>query len=244
MGAPLLTVRGLTIRHRVSGRSLLENVSFGLKSAETLGILGGSGAGKSTLARALLRLLPASIWDVNGSILLNGIELITARERQLQQIRGSGITLVSQEPELALNPVLPIGRQVEEVLKAHFPLSRDERREQAKALLESVGLNDTRFYSAAVQELSGGERQRIVIAQALAAKPALVILDEPTSSVDTITQAEVLDLLKQLRNRLGLALLFITHNPALLNGFTQRALVLNRGRAEETGLSAAIVHEP
>jgi ABC-type glutathione transport system ATPase component len=237
MSQPLLKVRDLTIRHRSSNRLLFENVSFELEPAETLGILGASGTGKTTLARALLQLLPADVWRVSGSIQLNGIELSTAQERDLQRIRGARITMVSQEPELALNPVLPLGTQVQEVLRAHFPLSRRSRQEQAKAALAAVGLPDPRFYLASVQELSGGERQRVVIAQALAAKPAVLILDEPTSAVDTITQAEVLQLLKQLRETLRLALLFITHNPALLAGFTTRALLLREGSAQEVGIS-------
>ena len=237
MSPPLLKVRDLTIRHRSSDRLLFEDISFELEAAETLGILGASGSGKTTLARAILRLLPAAVWDVSGSIQLDGIELSTAHERDLRQMRGARITMVSQEPELALNPVLPAGKQIEEVLKAHFPLSRRGCQEQAKAALAAVGLTDSRFYRASLQELSGGERQRVVIAQALAAKPSVLILDEPTSAVDTITQAEVLQLLKQLRDTLKLAFLFITHNPALLNEFTTRALLMREGTARELNLS-------
>ena len=232
MGEPLLLVRDLCIRHRSSGRQILDHVSFELQRGECLGLLGPSGAGKSTLARALLRLLPPALWDVTGSIHLNGFNLLTAPEGEMRRFRGARITLVGQEPELALNPVLTVGTQIEEVLRAHFPLTANQRRQQAEEALAAVGLPDPRFFRAPIQELSGGERQRVVLAQALAVRPALLILDEPTSAVDTITQAEVLELLKKLRDSLELALLFITHNPALLSGFTQRALLLHDGRAQ------------
>lgn len=216
MPEPLLQVRQLSVRYPSSTALALDTVSFDLEPCETVGLLGESGAGKTTLARALIRLLPAGCSILSGSIRLGETEILQAKERQLQSIRGAQISVIFQEPELVLNPVMHVGEQIEEVLRAHSRCEKRRRKQQVQAMLAEVGLADPHMYSAYPHELSGGQRQRIAIAQALIAKPSLLIADEPTSALDTVTQAEVLQLLRTLKERLRLTLLFITHNPALL----------------------------
>ncbi len=240
---PLLRVQDLTIQFHRSAPAAVEGVSFSLRPGETIGLLGESGAGKTTLARALLRLLPSHCQPVSGSIRFCGVEILEATERELQKIRGAQMSFIGQEPELALNPVLTAGEQLAEVIQAHFTGKRRTHRDEARSMLDAVGLS-RHFYSAYPHQLSGGQRQRVVIAQALACKPQLLIADEPTSALDNVTQAEILDLLKRLRDRLQLALILITHNPALLGGLADRVLVMQTGRIVEEGAFEQVCWKP
>jgi ABC-type glutathione transport system ATPase component len=244
MPEPLLQVQDLTLQFGLSSTAAVDRVSFCLGPGEALGLLGESGAGKTTLARALLQLLPLGCRVVNGSIRFRGTEILWAGEHELQKVRGAQISLIGQEPELALNPVIPVGEQVTEVIRAHSRCTRRFCREQARSALAAAGLPDHNIYSAYPHQLSGGQRQRVVIAQALACNPILLIADEPTSALDNVLQAEILDLLKQLRDRLQLALVFITHNPALLKGLADRVAVMYAGRIVEEGTVEQIYSKP
>ncbi len=235
MQGPLLAVRELTVRLRSSHHAVLENLSFEVAAGETIGLLGESGSGKTTLARALMRLLDKRTFLERGSIHFQELDLTEAGEGALRCIRGGEISLISQEPELALNPFMPAAKQVEEVLRAHARLGRNERHARVQAMLAEVELPDKRTHSAYPHELSGGQRQRFVIAQSLIAQPVLLIADEPTSALDNVTQADILRLFKRLKERLKLALIFITHDPALLYGLADRVLVIDRGRIVEEG---------
>ncbi len=242
--AELLQVRDLTVRFRRSEQTAVERVSFDLKEGEALGILGHSGAGKTTLVRALLQLLPPAEAVLDGSVRFRGTEMLGASEHTLQQIRGAKISLISQEPELGLNPFMRVGEQVAEVVRAHTNLKKGPRTQQAHAMLAAVSLNDREIYFAYPHQLSGGQRQRIVIAQALVSKPALLLADEPTSALDNVTQAEILSVMRELKQRFKLALLFITHDPALLNGLADRVLVMQGGSVVETGTLQQILKAP
>lgn len=242
MTEPFLSVQDLTIQVRSSSEVILDRICFELAAGESIGILGESGAGKTTLAKALIRLLSPH-WLVTGSIQFRGIELTKADERQLQKIRGAQISSIFQEPELALNPVLTTGRQVDEVLRSHATLNQHCRKQTIQVMLTTVGL-DPDTYHAFPHQLSGGQRQRVAIAQALISKPSLLIADEPTSALDNVTQSAVLDLLKDLKQRLQLALVFITHNPALLSGLADRVLVMHAGQIVESGTFEQVYWKP
>ncbi|MFQ5776704.1 MAG: ABC transporter ATP-binding protein [Terriglobia bacterium] len=210
-----------------------------------MGLLGESGCGKSTVALSILRLLPPGGSVVRGSVRLRGRELLALDEARLQRVRGAEISLIFQEPGLALNPVRCVGDQVADVIRAHRVGGQKQCREQAEATLAQVRLSDTEgIYSAYPHQLSGGQRQRVLIAQALACKPALVIADEPTAALDTTIQAEILALLKELKQQLRIALVLITHNPAILVGLVDRILVMYAGHLVEEGEIGEIYRNP
>jgi len=225
----LLKVQNLTIhycgRDKVE-RPVLDDLSFEIGAGETVGLLGPSGCGKTTLALAILRLLPTTARVVGGSIRFRQHDMLRVDERALDGIRGAEASIVFQEPAMALNPVMRVGDQIAEVARAHTAGSRRTWRRDAEFALAEVRLDDARIYSAYPHQLSAGQRQRIAIAQALVAKPRFLIADEPTSALDNTTQAEILNLLGELKRRLQIALLFITHNPALLVGLADRSLIL------------------
>jgi peptide/nickel transport system ATP-binding protein len=245
--AALLEVRDLTIEYNSSQGSLpaLNGLTFELRSGEIVGVLGESGAGKTTLGRALLRLLPPNSRLVRGSVRFRGRDLSTLDEHELRKVRGSEIAMIFQEPDLALNPFLRARVQVEEVIRAHREWNRARRREEALRVLSELGMcRNPRLASAYPHQLSGGERQRLVIAQAIACRPALLIADEPSVSLDVILQAEWLALMKDMCERLEVALLLITHDPAILAGFADRVLVMYKGEIVEAGTLEQILEQP
>ena len=243
----LLAVQDLSVSFTSIGRQtrIVNSISFSITPGEVVGLLGESGSGKTSIALAVLGLLPSNAQIESGSIRLRGRELLGLGERELQKVRGKEVSLVFQEPGIALNPVLHAGQQVVEVLRAHNSWSRKRCREEAESVLDQVRLSDVaRVYSAYPHELSGGQRQRVAIAQALVCKPGLVIADEPTASLDTTIQADILALLKDLQQRLSLAFLLISHNPAILQKMAQRILVLHAGRIVEQGNASQVLREP
>ncbi|HEX7287592.1 MAG TPA: ABC transporter ATP-binding protein [Candidatus Angelobacter sp.] len=226
-------MRDLCVDYRFASVKVaaLQNVDLELGEGESLGVLGESGSGKSSLAHALLRLLPSDA-SVSGLVQFRETDLLNARAKTLREIRGAGIALISQEPALALNPVLPIGRQIGDVLRAHESVNRRQERDRVAGALREVGLTEPeRIMRAYPHQLSGGQRQRAAIAQALVCRPALLIADEPLSSLDTATQAEVLELLRTLKAELNLAMIFISHNAGAFSSLCERALVMRNGRA-------------
>jgi oligopeptide/dipeptide ABC transporter ATP-binding protein len=246
--APLLQVQNLRVAYSFGRGSLcpaLTGVDFALAPSEIVGVLGESGSGKSTLAAALLNFLPPNALLQSGSILFENKNLLTASERELQSLRGARISLIFQEPALALHPTLRVGQQIADVLAAHTSLSSQDLRESATHVLETVfGQDAPRISRSYPHELSGGQRQRVLVAQAIACQPALLIADEPTASLDPATQREILELFRQIRDRFGLSILLITHNPLLLESLADRILVLYAGRIIETGPATQLLAAP
>jgi len=244
----VLEVRDLCVAYGRRGGGVwraLSDVSFGVDAGEILAVLGESGSGKSTLAAALLRLLPANGRITGGEISLEGADVVRMDAVGLRRVRGSGVSIVFQEPSLALHPTIRVGEQIEEVLRAHGTRSKRERGERAREILAKVFTGDVeRIFSSYPHELSGGQQQRVLIAQATACEPALVVADEPTASLDLPTQREILALFRSLRDELGIAFIFITHNPALLVGFADRVLVLYAGRVAEVGPTRDVLFAP
>jgi ABC-type glutathione transport system ATPase component len=242
----VLLVEDLTVRFRAHAVDLVavEHASFEVFPGEVVGVLGESGSGKTTLGSAILGLLPSGGSITGGSIRFDGRELIGLNERKLQSIRGAGISTIFQEPRIALNPVMRVGVQVAEVIRAHRAWSSSRCREEALAIMSEVRLDAEKIYEAYPHQLSGGQCQRVAIAQALACKPQLVIADEPTSSLDTTVQAEILELLSGLRERLNIAFLMITHNPAILANVADRILIMNSGQIVEQGRAADVLGRP
>lgn len=223
----------------------LTGVSFQLMPGETLGVLGESGSGKSTLATSLLRLLPGNGQVTRGSVLFEGKDVLQADSVELQRIRGSRISLIFQEPSLALHPTMRVGEQVRQILAAHESLSNRALGERTQQILTAVFPEEAgRISHSYPHQLSGGQRQRVLIAQSIACGPSLIIADEPTASLDPTTQIEILEVFRSLRGKMNLAMIFITHNPALLAGFSDRVLVLYGGRVVELGAAATILASP
>lgn len=231
LNEPLLEILGLQVGYPLSGGQqvrALKRISFSVHSGESIAIVGQSGSGKSTLARAILRLLPEDA-NVQGKIRFRGQDLSSLTRRALQRLRGARISMIFQQPQTALNPLMRAGRQVAEVIRAHHRFKSPECHLQARSVLQQFfDSNLDRIYEQYPHELSGGECQRVCIAQALACHPELLIADEPTAMLDTEVQAGVLRIFHRLRQASNLSLVFITHNPSLLPGLVDRTVVLER----------------
>lgn len=247
-GSPLLSIRDLTVSYRARSDAppapALHQVDLDLWPGEIVGVLGESGAGKSTLAAAILRMLPSGA-ETTGSIQFQLQELQDLDESRCRAIRGAQIARIVQEPGLCLNPVMQVGDQIAEVLRAHGKQDSRSRKEQSEAMLREVGFSNVdRVSKAYPHQLSGGELHRVAIAQALVCHPKLVIADEPTRSLDATAQGEILNLLRETHRRFGSALMFITHNPALLAGFAARVVIMYAGRIVEEGPVAQVFRKP
>ncbi|GAA5148855.1 hypothetical protein GCM10025768_11190 [Microbacterium pseudoresistens] len=237
-----LEVEGLCID--IDGRRVVDDVSFSVPDGARLGLIGESGSGKSITALAIMGLLPDGA-VASGSIRWNGRELIGLPDRELAQLRGDEIGMVFQEPRTALNPIRTAGRQIAESIRIHEPISRREARTRAIAEAERVHLPDPASLLARYpHQLSGGQRQRVAIAMALAARPRLLIADEPTTALDVTIQAEILELLLTLVEQEGMSLIFITHDLAVLAQVATHAVVLEDGRTVEEAPIAQLLHSP
>lgn len=231
----LLEVDGLTVSFPGEGREVevVRDISFRIGPGEFVGLVGESGSGKSMTALAVLRLVP-SPGRIRGKVRLEGSDLGELEERELRKVRGGRIAMVFQEPMTALNPVLTVGFQIAEAIEAHSDTNRGQALEEAARLLDLVAIPQARDrLKDYPHQLSGGQRQRAMIAMALAAKPDLLIADEPTTALDVTIQAQILELLQKLRSELGLAVLLITHDLAVVAETCDRALVMYSGRVVE-----------
>ncbi|MBS0518725.1 MAG: ABC transporter ATP-binding protein [Proteobacteria bacterium] len=233
---PLLSVDGLSVAF--PGHAAVREASFSLAAGETLALVGESGCGKSVTAFSVMRLLPPNARVVSGRILLEGADLLALSESEMREVRGAQVSLIQQEPMTSLNPVLSIGLQIAEVIRRHEKLSRKAARARAVELLDLVSIPDAhRRIDDYPHNLSGGMRQRVMIAMAVACRPKLLIADEPTTALDVTTQAQVLDLLDDLRHRLGMAVLLITHDLGVVAQWADRIAVMYAGRiVEQAGI--------
>ncbi len=240
----LLDVRGLSVAFRSAGRdlSVIEDVSFSISRGEVVGLVGESGCGKSVTAMSILGLLPAGLARVTGGeARFEGADMLTLSARELRALRGLRIGTIFQEPMTSLNPTYTVGYQLTEVLKIHrLAGSRRARAAAAMDMLQQVGVTaPERRMGQYPHELSGGIRQRVMIAMALIAQPSLVVADEPTTALDATIQAQILDLLRNLNDRIDAGILLITHDLGVVAEFCQRVLVMYAGRVvEETTVEA------
>ena len=245
--APLLSIDGLTVEFPSAKGALraVDDVSLHVNRGETLGLVGESGSGKSMTALAVIGLVPPPGRVAGGSVRFNGADLTGMRERDLRRIRGAGVGFVFQEPMTALNPVFTIGSQLIETLAAHDIARGKAAERKAAELLDAVRLPDPeRRLRDYPHQLSGGQRQRALIAMALACDPALLIADEPTTALDVTVQAEILDLLREMKSRLGLALLLITHDLGVVAETADRVAVMYAGRIVEQSPVAELFSDP
>ena len=245
---PVLTIENLTIALPAwsDRRNAVEGVSLSIARNEILCVVGESGSGKSVMAKSILRLLPAPHLRVTtGRILFGGQDLLLQSEEDIRSVRGSRIAMIFQEPMVALNPLMTVGRQTDEVLEVHTKLSASERRARVLELFNDVRLPEPeRLISSYPHELSGGQRQRVMIAMALALEPALIIADEPTTALDVTTQAQILSLLRELQRKHGTSVLFITHDFGVVAEIATRVAVMRHGRLVETGPTMDVLHSP
>jgi len=244
---PLLSVEGLTAGFDVRGRLLpaVQDVSFTLARGETLGLVGESGSGKTVTALSIVRLLQPPGRIVSGHIVFDGHDVLSLDQEGIRRVRGAGIGFVFQEPTAALSPVFTIGDQIAEGIVAHGQAGWPEARRRAVQLLEAVRVPDAAERAQNYpHELSGGLRQRAMIAVALACGPPLLIADEPTTALDVTTQAEILELLEDLRERFGLALLLITHDLGIVAQTADTVAVMYAGRIVEHGHTRDVLRGP
>ena len=241
-GHSLLEVRELSVVYPNAAQAIAD-VTFQLHDGEALAIMGQSAAGKSTIALAIAGLLPASA-SISGEVEFRGRSLVGLSGSEWRRLRGCDISVVWQEPATALNPLLRVGPQVEEAIRAHRDWPRARREAETRAMLRLVALLDPDVYDAYPHQLSGGQLQRVVLAQALVCRPSLLLADEPAASLDGVTQIAIIRLLESLRHGMGLGIVFITHNPALIPGFAERVLVLHNGRIVEHGATPDVFAHP
>ncbi|WEV42700.1 ABC transporter ATP-binding protein [Bifidobacterium sp. ESL0682] len=226
----------------IGGKSIVRDVNVHIGDGERVGLIGSSGSGKSMISKAMLGLLPINA-QTEGSVILGDTQVVGADETVLAGLRGRYVGAVFQNPASSLNPVLTVGKQIELPLKLHYDLDKADRQARVSAMLEKVGLDAT-VAKKYPSELSGGQQQRVGIATALITSPRLIIADEPTTALDSITQRQIVDLLVSLVDKAGASMLFITHDFSVLARATTRCYVLDGGRIVESGNTADLLEHP
>ncbi len=248
MSKELLNIKDLSIDFHIDGRthSVVQNVSLTINEGETVALVGESGSGKSVTALSVLKLLPDRIASYpSGQIIWHGENILNKGESVLRTIRGNDIAMIFQEPMTALNPLHTIEKQIGEVLKLHKAMPRGQRETRIKELLDLVGLSNIKDRMGAYpHELSGGQRQRVMIAMALANDPKLLIADEPTTALDVTVEKQILDLLKELQSKLGMSILLISHDLGVVESYSDRVYVMQKGKIVENGASSEVFRSP
>ena len=241
----MLEIRDLHVKFHNRNREAGAGVSLTIHDGEILGLVGESGSGKSVTAMSVAGLLPRKSCDYSGQVLLDGTELLHADRSQLRKIQGKAIGVVFQEPMSAMDPLMKVGKQVEEVLRLHTDMGREERRKRAVEALAAVELPDPAgVYEKYPHELSGGMLQRAMIAAAIVIRPRLLLLDEPTTALDVTIQAQILELLKKLNKESGISMLFISHNLNVVRKLCTRVVVMQRGVLVEEGDTDRVFYHP
>jgi oligopeptide transport system ATP-binding protein len=247
-GDTVLQVKNLEISFRTYAGEVqaVRGVTFDLRRGETLAIVGESGSGKSVTAKSIMRLLPeANSLVKGGEILFDGSDLLSLSDKQMQDVRGPKIAMVFQDPMTSLDPTMRVGRQITESLKKHLGMSGNRARERAVELLEMVGIpNAEDRVKQYPHQFSGGMRQRVVIAIALACDPQILIADEPTTALDVTIQAQILELLRDLQERIGTSVILITHDLGVVASTARRVVVMYGGKIVETGTVREIFYNP
>ena len=242
----MLEIRDLHVKFHDRDREAVSGVSLTIQDGEILGLVGESGSGKTVTAMSVAGLLPRKQCDYySGEILLDGAELLHIDRKELRKLQGKGIGVVFQSPMSAMDPLMKIGKQVEEVLLLHTKLSREERKKLALEALAAVDLPDPEaVYEKYPHELSGGMLQRAMIASAIVIRPRLLLLDEPTTALDVTIQAQILELLKRLNKESGISMLFISHNLGGVRKLCTRVAVMQKGLLVEEGDVETVFHHP
>lgn len=241
----MLQVQNLHVKFHNREREAVAGVSFAIRDGEILGLVGESGSGKTVTAMSVAGLLPRKSCEYSGQILLDGKELLHIDRKELRKIQGREIGVVFQEPMGAMNPLLKVGVQVEEVLRIHADLSREERKKLAIEALAAVELPEPEaVYEKYPHQLSGGMLQRAMIAAAIVSRPKLLLLDEPTTALDVTIQAQILELLKRLNLEYNISMLFISHNLNVVRKLCGRVAVMQRGLLVEEGDTEDVFHHP
>ncbi len=241
----ILRVEELTVRSRKDNAILLKDISFSVNQGEILGILGESGSGKSLTSLAILGLLPPGLEVERGAVYYQGRNLFNLSLKEWEDIRGKEISIILQDPLTSLNPVLTIGEQIIEVLEAHLGLERRTAWDRAIKLLSEVGIPEPELRMKSYpHQLSGGMRQRAMIAIALSCNPTVLIADEPTTALDPTLQLQVLELLKELNQKRGLSIIFITHDLGVMRYIADRIVVYYKGEVVEVGETEKVFTQP
>jgi oligopeptide transport system ATP-binding protein len=244
----LVEIEDLRVSFRTYGGSVqaVRGISLAMKPGECLAVVGESGCGKSVTAQTLLRLIPAPPAEISGRILFEGSDLLALPERRMKEIRGGQIGMIFQDPMTSLNPTMQMGRQITEGLREHHPrMKKAEAKRRAIEVLTQVGIPEPeRQLKRYAYEFSGGMRQRAVIAMAIICRPRLLIADEPTTALDVTTQAQILDLIRQLKQETGMAVMLITHDMGVVSNMAERIAVFYAGQVVEEGAAEGVFERP
>ncbi|MDO4355244.1 MAG: ABC transporter ATP-binding protein [Clostridia bacterium] len=246
MANHLLSVKNLVVEYTSDGQVIhaVNGVSFDLEKGKTIGLVGETGAGKTTIAKSILRILPDPPAKIRaGEINYQGRDLMQASEVEMRSIRGKSISMIFQDPMTALNPIMRVGAQIAEVIALHEHCSKQQAEEKAREMLEMVGIPGSR-YREYPHQFSGGMKQRVVIAMALACNPELLLADEPTTALDVTVQAQVLDMVAELRKKYGTSMIMITHDLGVVAQVCDTVAVIYAGEVVEYGTKAQLFHHP
>lgn len=241
----MLEIRDLHIRFHDADHEAVRGIDLAVEKGEIMGLVGESGSGKTVTAMVISSLMPENKASVTGQVLLDGEDLLALDEKAMRQKQGSDISVVFQEPMTAMNPVMRIGVQVEESLRVHTKLSKEERRERALQALRDVDLSNVEeLYNKYPHQLSGGMLQRVMIAAAIVSEPKLLLADEPTTALDVTIQAQILELLQRLNRERGMSILFISHNLNVVRKLCSRVAVMEKGLIVEQGDTEQVFRHP